>query len=148
MKTRVALPYQIEADAALRWFESSKRGLAATDAATRLNEHGRNRLQKLSKDPAWLKFLRQFKDLMIILLVVSALLALYLRDIRTGIVLLVIILINTIIGFSQEYKAERLMESLDRLIEPNAHVYRDGELRTIAAELQIPPDRVQHESFY
>lgn len=140
MKSRVAENYQVDAEAVVRSLKTKKSGLSTAEANERLASFGKNKLKKINKDPAWLKFLRQFKDLMIILLVVSALLALYLRDIRTGIVLLVIILINTIIGFSQEYKAERLMESLDRLIEPNAHVYRDGELRTIAAELLVPGD--------
>jgi Ca2+-transporting ATPase len=65
---------------------------------------------------------------MILLLVVSAVISFWLGEYRSGIVLSIIVLFNALIGFVQEYKAEKVMESLTSLIYPNAKVLRDGEL--------------------
>lgn len=65
---------------------------------------------------------------MIVLLLASSAISLYLQDIRTAVVLFAIVVINAVIGFTQEYKAERIMESLEKLIVPEAKVYRGGVL--------------------
>lgn len=122
-----------------------KNGLTTEEAATRLERDGPNQLQELHKKPLWYKYLRQYKDLMIILLMGSVVISLFVGDAETAVVLLALILFNTIIGFTQEFKAEQLMESLERLVVAEAKVIRDGKLMTVAAASLVPGDIVYIE---
>ncbi|HSX32643.1 MAG TPA: cation-transporting P-type ATPase, partial [Candidatus Saccharimonadales bacterium] len=89
---------------------------------------GPNSIASQRKDPLLLRYLRQFKDLMIILLVLSGAVAWYLHDPRTAVVLFALALFNTTISFLQEYRAGRLMDSLERLVVSEAQVMRGGKL--------------------
>jgi Ca2+-transporting ATPase len=82
---------------------------------------------------------------MIVLLCASGVISFYLGDQRTGIVLFALVLFNTVIGFSQEYKAERIMESLVRLVVPEAKVVRSGKLESIRSTEIVPGDIVYIE---
>jgi len=135
--------YRISPDEALKKLASTKTGLSHTEAEKRLATYGHNGLQSVKSDPAWKKYFRQFKDLMIILLVISAVLSLYLGDARTSLVLLAIVLFNTSIGFLQEFKAERIMQALEKLVKPEAEVYRNGKLTQIDSSLLVPGDVVR-----
>lgn len=123
--------------------KSSSTGLSALEAKRRLASYGPNGLAELATDPTWRKYLRQFKDLMIVLLLSSAVLSLYLGDQRTAIVLAIIVLFNTAIGFFQEYKAEKIMQALEKLVKPVAEVYRDGKLAQIDSSLLVRGDIVR-----
>jgi Ca2+-transporting ATPase len=145
-ETKTQLPaYRLAAKDVFEQFESSSDGLNAPEAHKRLNQYGPNRLQTAHKESLLKKYLRQFRDGMIILLLVSSLLAFYLDDPQTGIVLLALIAFNTIIGFTQEYKAERIMESLEKLVVPEAQVVRDGKLEEILSTELVPGDIVYIE---
>lgn len=122
-----------------------KQGLTSQEAADRLGRYGPNHLQELGKKPLWYKYLRQYKDLMILLLVGSVVISLILGDVQTAVVLVALILFNTIIGFTQEFKAEQLMESLERLVVSEAKVIRDGKLTSIAASEVVPGDIIYIE---
>lgn len=84
--------------------------------------------------------LAQFKDTMIILLLVSAGIAFALQDIRTATVLLAIVLINAWIGYRQEAKAERLLETLKHMVQSNAKIRVDSQVQEILAENLVPGD--------
>ncbi len=86
------------------------------------------------------KFFGQFKDRMIILLIVSAGLSFYLGEMRSGIVLSVIVLFNAIIGFVQEYRAEKVMESLKSLVHPSTKALRNSEIVEIPVQELVPGD--------
>jgi Ca2+-transporting ATPase len=122
-----------------------KHGLEPAEATKRLSQYGPNKLQELNRETAFHKYIRQFKDLMIVLLLVSVVISLLLGDSHTAIVLLALVLFNTIIGFSQEYKAEKLMESLERLVVAEAKVRRNGSVITVAANELVPGDIVYIE---
>lgn len=126
--------------------KSTKGGLTQKQIDERLESYGQNRLAKTYDYPLWYKYLRQYKDLMIILLLASSLLSFtFLGDPRTGLILFIIVLFNTIIGFTQEFKAEKLMESLNSLIVSNAKVRRgDSEIAIDATNL-VPGDIVYIE---
>lgn len=136
-------PYRLDTNAVLEAFHSSPTGLSATAAATALGTTGPNELTVTNLDPAWKKYLRQYKDLMIVLLLASALLSFYLQDQRTGIVLLCLVLFNTTLGFMQEFKAEKIMQALEKLVKPEAEVYRDGKLLQINSNQLVPGDVVR-----
>jgi Ca2+-transporting ATPase len=139
-KDRVEQAYQMSGDDVFNMLKSQKSGLSSEESVKRATEFGKNQLKRIHKTPVLFKFFAQFKDLMILLLIGSAGIAFYLDDLRTGIVLIVIVLINAIIGFSQEFKAERIMESLEKLVVQETKAFRDGELKTIPASLLVPGD--------
>lgn len=132
--------YQIGTDETLQQLGAHKEGLSADEATKRLSTHGPNKLHEVNRTPRIIKFLLQFKDLMVVLLIICALLSFYLGDMRTGGILLGIVLLNALIGFFQENKAEKIMQSLNALIVTEAKVYRNGELTTIAVSDIVPGD--------
>jgi Ca2+-transporting ATPase len=137
--------YRLDPDAVLASLHSRANGLTAHEAAERLGQYGPNVLNTKRKDPPVIKYIRQFKDLMILLLVTSGGLAFYLGDSRTGIVLMALVLFNTTIGFLQEFKAERVMESLEKLVVSTARVQRGGKLLEIPSAEIVSGDVIYVE---
>ena len=119
--------YRIDPDAALLRAGSHRSGLHAQEAAERLRFEGPNALAAKRPAPWIATYLLQFKDLMVILLSASSAVAYYLQDSRTAFVLLALVFFNTAIGFLQEFKAERLMKSLEELVVTSARVMRGGK---------------------
>jgi Ca2+-transporting ATPase len=105
--------YRLSPDEVLKEVHSSENGLTNDEAGERYQQLGPNALDIKKKESRLLAYLRQFRDFMILLLVASSGLAFYLGDRRAGIVLLALVFFNTMIGYLQEYKAEKLIESLD-----------------------------------
>lgn len=137
--------YSLDSKDALDFYKTTLDGLSDDESLSRTAKYGPNNLKNLKKNPIIFKFFAQFKDLMIILLVVSAGIALYLGDVRTFIILIAIVIINALIGFVQEYKADRVMESLMSLMVPETKVYRDGQLKVIEASRLVPGDIIYVE---
>lgn len=138
--------YQMSAVEALKQLESDpKKGLSAKEAKNRLEIHGFNELKEVGGRSAILRFFDQFKDLMIVVLIVAALLAYYLGDVHGGTVLFVIVLMNAFIGFYQEFKAERILASLKKMVHSRAIVIRDGARKEIESRELVPGDRVYLE---
>lgn len=138
--------YRQECSSVLSQLESDlKKGLSNKEADNRLQQYGPNHLLVLNRESGIHKYMRQYKDLMIVLLLVSAVISLILDDSRTAIVLLALVLFNTIVGFSQEYKAEKLMESLEKLVVNETKAIRGGTLATISSAELVPGDIVYIE---
>jgi len=123
--------YQLDAETVLKELRTTKNGLTSAEAAERLEQLGPNSLHKTAKTWVGLVFLRQFKNLLIIILLVSAAFSIYLQDHKTATILVLIALMNAVVGFLQEHKAETLMESLTQLVVPKAKVLRDGKTEEI-----------------
>ncbi len=130
----VEFSYQLSAETVLKNLGTTKAGLSTATATSRTAQYGSNKLVKKRGVHPIFTFLAQFKDLMIVLLLVSAVISFYLDDVRTGGILIFIVFVNSIIGFSQEYKAEKIMESLEKLIVAEAKVFRNGQLTTLPAQ--------------
>lgn len=109
-----------------------KAGLSQFEARRRLSECGPNELIEKRKVPAWQLFLEQFKNFLIIILLVAVALSAVLGEVADAIVIFVIVLFAAGLGFFQEYRAERALEALRRLSAPLARVVRDGQ------EMEIP----------
>ena len=138
--------YRLEVAESLRQLESSKDGLDGAQASKQLEQHGPNRLVQIKKDSLWRKYFRQYRDLMIVLLLASSFLAFtILDDPRTGLILFILVVFNTVIGFTQEFKAEKLMESLEKLVVSTAKVRRGGKMVGIDATQLVPGDVVYIE---
>lgn len=140
-------PYRLGIEQVTKTFNTSRKsGLSETEVASRQDTNGFNRLEIKGKDPLIFKYFRQYKDLMIVLLTASAAVSAYLGDSRTAIVLIVIVLLNTLLGFFQEFKAEKLMESLERLVVQQAKVVRESKLISVDSVGLVPGDIVYVEA--
>jgi P-type Ca2+ transporter type 2C len=118
------------------------RGLDQADAERRRRLCGPNILVKRGRRPLYALLFHQFQDLLIALLVMAGVLSYYLGDLRGAAILLAIVLINSIIGFYQEYKAEQLLERLTTLIRTRTTVVRDGVRVEISERDLVPGDIV------
>ncbi|MGY1710390.1 cation-translocating P-type ATPase [Geodermatophilus sp. SYSU D00758] len=122
------------------------RGLDETEVARRRAEHGENALAQQPRRPAVLRFLDQFRSLLILILLGAAVLAGAVGDLKDTIVILVVLLINATIGFVQENRAERSLEALRDMLVPTARVRRDGAARVVDAADLVPGDVVLLEA--
>lgn len=127
-------------------FVTSSNGLNSEVVSKNRTQYGKNELVEKKKNPAYILFLHQFKDIMILILAVAALIALWVGDIKDTVVIVVIILLNAIIGFIQEYRAGKAIEALKRMSAPNATVRRDRKNMIIPASELVPGDVVLLEA--
>jgi Ca2+-transporting ATPase len=138
--------YRLSPAEALEDLRGSEDGLLAAEAADRLRHMGRNQLERTRHVPAWLIFVRQFKNLLVLILVVSAAFSLYLHDVKTATIMFIIALMNAVVGFFQEHKAESLLSSLEQLVVPHAKVMRHGKTQEIESGDLVPGDVIYIEA--
>lgn len=121
---------------------SSPSGLSAQLAEQRIVEYGFNELLEKKRKPGWILFLKQFNDFMILLLMAAAIISGLIGDIGDTIVILVIVLLNAIIGFVQEYRAGKAMDELKKLSTPQVEILRNGSPVMISSVNLAPGDIV------
>jgi Ca2+-transporting ATPase len=121
---------------------SGIQGLTREEAERRLAQFGPNELAEKKKISPFMLWLGQFKDFLIIILLVAVVLSAVLGEVTDAIVIFVIVLFATTLGFIQEYRAERAMEALKRMAAPTSSVLRDGQEIEIAAREIVPGDIV------
>ena len=126
--------------------QSSDKGLEAEEAKKRFEKYGPNQIQKRKKDSSLKLLWRQINNPLIWVLIGSSLVAVLLGKITDGLVVLSVVIINTIIGFIQEYKAGRAIEALSEMVPENATVYRDGRKVSIPVSEIVPGDVVELEA--
>ena len=125
-------------DDTLKIIKSNYNGLTSEEVQKRLAEYGKNELVEEAKPGLVRKFFRQFKDFLIILLIVAAVAAALIGDTIDAAVILIVVILNAVVGFIQENRAENAMEQLKSMTSAEAVVLRDDEPRKIAAsELTI-----------
>ncbi|MBN1829086.1 MAG: HAD-IC family P-type ATPase, partial [Deltaproteobacteria bacterium] len=130
---------------ALKKLDSREAGLSETEARERLETYGPNHIIAKEKKPEWVKFLLQFKDVLIIVLIVAAIMSFSIGNFRDGIIMAMIVIVNAVIGYFQEHKAEKIMESLERLVQSPAKAYRDEKLVEKSQNVLVPGDIVYLE---
>lgn len=137
--------YQLSATDTLTKLKTNEDGLKEADAVLRLKVYGQNKLVAIKKELIVWKFLNQFKDLMVIILIVAGSLSLYLQDYNGATIMYALVLINASIGFFQEYKAEKVMDALQNMVEAKAKVLRDGGEIEVSSEELVPGDIISLE---
>jgi len=123
-----------------------ERGLTPAEVAERLARYGPNQLAEEKKRSLLSAFIDQFRDPLIIILLVAALLSLILREFLDGGAILAIVLLNAILGLVQEFKADQALEALKELSAPQCRVRRDGRIVEIDTRELVPGDIVMLEA--
>lgn len=123
--------YNLEADKVLEKLETSISGLTDEEVKRRIDKYGKNVLKSGKKTSLFVLFLNQFKDVLVVLLLVAAAMSLLIHNYIDGGIMFAIAIINSAIGFFQEFKAEKIMESLNELIKSPSKVIRNNELSEI-----------------
>ena len=121
-------------DEILKQYSTQKEGLSSVEANARLKKYGLNKLEEKKKDSPLKLFFSQFLDVLIFMLIVAAIASWVIGNHLDAIVIVIVVIINSIIGFIQEYRAENAMEKLKNLVTTIAHVKRDGNNKRIPGE--------------
>ena len=123
-----------------------KQGLSAAQAASLLQSFGPNAIAYSDQTPAWKIFLRQFKSPLVVLLAVAAIASFAFKEWLDGFAILVVVFINTLIGFYMEFQAGRSMAALKKMVAISAKVFRGGSLSEINIENLVPGDVIYLEA--
>ncbi|XSG83025.1 MAG: cation-transporting P-type ATPase [Methyloligella sp. ZOD6] len=134
--------HAIESAEVLTALSSSVEGLSSPEAAERLNRHGPNSLPQGRQRNAFVRFLAQFHNLLIYVLIAAGIMAAAIGHGPDAIVIFAVVLLNALIGYIQEGRAERALDAIRRMIDPRASVIRDGQRLTVPAENVVPGDIV------
>jgi Ca2+-transporting ATPase len=139
--------HQLDSSAVLRELRvDPAAGLSDAEATRRLAEHGRNELVESGIKSPWLILWEQLTTLMVVILIIAAILSALLADFKDAIAIGAIVVLNAILGFSQEYRAEKAMAALKKMAVPSVRVRRDSEVREIPAFHLVPGDVVLLEA--
>ena len=138
--------HAIPAEAVAERLASSATGLDESEASRRLERHGPNRLPEPPRPGPVRRFLAQFRSLLIYVLLGAAALTLLLGHFIDAAVILAVVVVNAVIGFIQEGKAEQALEAIRHMLAPKAAVMRDGRRVTVAGEALVPGDVVLLEA--
>jgi Ca2+-transporting ATPase len=138
--------YQMDAKKVLEDLNTSDNGLSRTEAEKRLQKYGKNELKAKIRVPLWLLFLSQFRELLILILILGGLVSYFIGNYRDGSIIFIIVFVNAIIGFVHEQKAGKIIDKLKSLIRSPAKVMRNGELMEISQENLVPGDILHIEA--
>ncbi|MGT2948245.1 cation-translocating P-type ATPase [Streptococcus devriesei] len=141
--------YVQDEKAVLSSLETSKKGLTTAEAKQRLADYGHNELDEDEKRSIFAKFLDQFKDLMIIILLVAAVLSVItegMEGLTDAVIILVVVVLNAAFGVYQEGQAEAAIEALKSMSSPLARVRRDGHVTEVDSKELVPGDVVLLEA--
>ena len=135
--------YQIEAERAAEALESDlQQGLNDDQVQAKRSQHGSNELEEEPGKPIWAMFFDQFKEFLVILLFIAAIVSGFLGEWLDSAVIMAIVILNAFIGVFQEYKAEQSLAALKRLSSPLAKVIRNGHVKSIPAQELVPGDLI------
>jgi P-type Ca2+ transporter type 2C len=132
--------HTLAVEATFERLKSTRDGLSSEEVARRLEQFGPNELQASGRVSPWAILLEQFKNVLIIILLVATALSAFLGHGVEAIAITVIVLFAVVLGFLQEYRAERAIEALRELAAPKATVIRDGRERDVSARDLVPGD--------
>ena len=138
--------HKLDSAALFKELGTSADGLSAAEAASRLAKYGPNALKEKPKRSPLAMFFDQFRDFMIMVLVAAAVISGVIGEVLDTVIILAIVLLNAIMGFAQEYRAQKAMEALKRMAAPSASVLRGGTPAAVPAASLVPGDLVLLEA--
>jgi magnesium-transporting ATPase (P-type) len=134
--------HSLSAADVLARLDAAREGLAAQEVERRCAQYGFNRLPPPARTPGWKRFLLQFHDVLIYVLLIAGVITAALGHAIDSGVIFGVVVINAFIGFIQEGRAEEALDAIRHMLAPHAHVHRDGVRMEIAAEELVPGDIV------
>ena len=137
--------HALEEDEVLKRLETSQNGLSSAEVEDRLKKYGPNKLQEEKKKSAFVRFMMQFNNVLIYVLLAAALVTALLDHMMDSIVILSVVFINAIIGFIQENRAQNAMDAIKKMLAYNATVFRDGHKQKVNSENLVIGDIVLME---
>ncbi|WP_371381378.1 cation-translocating P-type ATPase [Sporomusa aerivorans] len=139
--------YQLNTKTVLNELNSdSGRGLSADEVTIRLKQYGYNELEEKPRDTLWKKFLSQFKDFLVFILLAASVISLAVGEVADSLVIIAIVLLNALLGVYQESKAEKALDALKKMSAPTSKVIRDGEVNTVFSRDLVPGDIILLEA--
>ncbi|HLC85944.1 MAG TPA: cation-translocating P-type ATPase [Candidatus Nanoarchaeia archaeon] len=132
--------YKLSVKEVLSDLHTSLNGLPKTEAKNRLIKYGKNEITRFKKISKFKLLISQVKSFIVYVLIVAALISLVFGEYNDAIVIGIVVIVNALLGFFQEYKAEKAIEALQKLSSPNAIVIRDGKPRQIPSTEVVPGD--------
>ncbi|WP_148207123.1 cation-translocating P-type ATPase [Heliomicrobium modesticaldum] len=138
--------HQLTYEELCRALIAGPQGLNRREAEERLGRFGPNALRAAEAVPLWRRLLAQFTDFMILVLLAATAISVFLGEMADAITILVIVVMNAVLGFVQEYRAEQSLEALKKLTAPEARVLREGHEMRVAAHTIVPGDLVLLEA--
>ncbi|MDB5262671.1 MAG: ATPase, partial [Adhaeribacter sp.] len=138
--------HQLTSTDTIETLDTTPNGLSASEATKRLEQHGYNQMEEQKRKAWWQMVLDQLADFMILILIAASVISGLLGDLTDTFIILAIIVLNTIMGFVQEYRAEKAMDALKKMTSPASRVVRDGRTHTIPSAELVPGDKVLLEA--
>lgn len=138
--------HSLDKEEVLKQLQSGAEGLSAAEAARRLERYGPNRLPEKKRQSAVVRFLLHFHNVLIYVLLAAAVMTALMAHYLDTAVIVAVVIVNALIGFVQEGKAERAMEAIRKMLSPTAAVLRDGQRIRIDGENLVPGDIVLVEA--
>lgn len=132
--------HSLELDEVFEKLRSTPNGLSSEEASKRLEEYGFNEIVVEKKVSPWMIFLGQFKSPLIILLLVATGLSMVIGELVDATIIIAVVVASAVLGFYEEYRAERALEALKKMTAPMARVLRDGKVVMIKAREVVPGD--------
>ena len=120
----------------------AQKGLSGSEAKARLEKYGPNELAHKKGASIFQMFLEQFKDYMVIILIIASIVSAFVGEGADALIIIAIVIVNACLGVFQEYRAGKALEALKKMSAPNAKVIRDGEVMTVPAVDLVPGDLV------
>jgi len=138
------MEYNLTEKEVFKKVESSRKGLTDREVGRRISKYGFNEIEEKKKNYFGI-FLRQFKNVLVLILIIAVLISLFLRHYVDAVVIGVILLLNAGFGFFQEFKVERAIELLKKMSSPQVRVIREGKLKIIPSKELVVGDVVVFE---
>jgi P-type Ca2+ transporter type 2C len=134
--------YQAEVKDVLEKLATTEKGLSVEEAQNRLSQYGANEITEGKRETPFQILLRQFKDFMIIILMIAAIISGFLGELIDTIAIIAIVILNAVIGFVQEYRAEKAMQALKKMAIATTRVLRSGRVQQVSSSELVPGDVV------
>lgn len=138
--------HQKEIKEVFKELQSSQKGLSTAEAKIRLAKYGPNEIKEKKKRSPIVMFFDQFSDFVILVLIAAAIVSAFIGEFLDALAIICIVILNAIIGFLQEYRAERAIAALKKMAEPIAKLIRDGAVINLPSSQLVPGDIVLLEA--
>ncbi|MFW6042424.1 MAG: cation-translocating P-type ATPase [Chloroflexota bacterium] len=133
-------------DVVVEMESDSERGLSSEEAQRRLEQYGLNELVERGMKSRWQILWEQITEVMVVILIIAALVSAFLGEFNDAIVIMAIVVLNAVLGYSQEYRAEQAIAALKKMAVPTVRVHRNGHVEEISARELVPGDIVHLEA--